>query len=91
MNYAKPIAIFILFAISAGSIYAFTLKSPEDRIREAIIAQNKAIEETNKAKVDSYIAIKAKCEATASGSSEQIIAKLSECSTMEKPNLQKKV
>lgn len=89
--YAKPIAIFILFAISAGGIYAFTSKSHEERIQEAIIAQNEAIEETNKAKIASYIAIKSKCEATASGSSEEILAKLSECSAMEKPNLQKKV
>ena len=88
MTYAQPFTILAILAISAGSIYAYNIKTPEERIIESIRIQNKAIEEANSAKVDSYRTILDKCQKTATGSSREILEKLDACKGTPKPELQ---
>ncbi len=90
MTYGKPLGIFILIAVCTGSVYGLTYKTPEERIRLAIIEQNKAIEEANNAMIEAYTEIGKKCEqeATSTGSSFEILEKLSLCSNRPRPKLQ---
>jgi len=88
MTYARPLTILIILAVSAGSIYAYTYKTPEERIIESIRIQNKAIEEANDAKVESYRSIIDNCEKSATGSSREILEKLDACKDLQKPELQ---
>lgn len=88
MTYAQPFTILAILAISAGSIYAYNIKTPEERIIESIRIQNKAIEEANSAKVDSYRSILDKCQKTATGTSREILEKLDACKDLQKPELQ---
>lgn len=93
MLYAKPIGIFIILAISASTVYWLTYKTPEERIRLAIIEQNKAIEEANNAMVEAYTEAGRKCDrgATSTGSSFEILEKLSACANRQKPTLQQPI
>lgn len=86
--YAKQIWIILAIIAISSSIYAMSIKSPEERLRDAIILQNQAIEELNSAKLESYLEIKQECEDTASWTSREILEQLTECSKMEKPNIQ---
>lgn len=88
MTYVKFGTILLLAGISAGSIYAYNIKTPEERIIESIRIQNKAIEEANSAKVDSYRTILDKCYKTATGTSREILEKLDACKDLQKPELQ---
>lgn len=88
MTYARPLTILAILAVSAGSIYAYNIKTPEERIIESIRIQNQAIEEANSAKIDSYRAILDKCYKTATGSSREILEKLDACKETQKPELQ---
>jgi len=88
MTYARPLTILAILAVSAGSIYAYNIKTPEERIIESIRIQNKAIEEANSAKIDSYRAILDKCYKSATGSSREILEKLDACKETQKPELQ---
>ena len=86
--YAKLWTILTILTVSAGSLYAYTYKTPEERIIESIRIQNQAIEEANDAKVESYRAILDKCYKTATGSSREILEKLDACKDIQKPELQ---
>lgn len=88
MTYARPLTILAILAVSAGSIYAYNIKTPEERIIESIRIQNQAIEEANSAKIDSYRAILDKCYKSATGSSREILEKLDACKETQKPELQ---
>ena len=88
MTYARPLTILAILAVSAGSIYAYNIKTPEERIIESIRIQNQAIEEANSAKIDSYRAILDKCQKTATGTSREILEKLDACKETQKPELQ---
>lgn len=88
MTYARPLTILAILAVSAGSIYAYNIKTPEERIIESIRIQNQAIEEANSAKIDSYRAILDKCQKTATGTSREILEKLDACKDLQKPELQ---
>lgn len=88
MTYARPLTILAILAVSAGSIYAYNIKTPEERIIESIRIQNQAIEEANSAKIDSYRAILDKCYKSATGSSREILEKLDACKDLQKPELQ---
>ena len=88
MTYARPLTILAILAISAGSIYAYNIKTPEERIIESIRIQNQAIEEANSAKIDSYRSILDKCQKTATGTSREILEKLDACKDLQKPELQ---
>lgn len=88
MTYALPLTILIFLAVSAGSIYAYNIKTPEERIIESIRIQNQAIEEANSAKIDSYRSILDKCQKTATGTSREILEKLDACKDLQKPELQ---
>lgn len=86
--YAKLWTILLIAWISTASLYAYTYKTPEERIIESIRIQNKAIEEANDAKVESYRAILDKCYKTATGTSREILEKLDACKDIQKPELQ---
>lgn len=86
--YAKLWTILLIAWISTASLYAYTYKTPEERIIESIRIQNKAIEEANDAKVESYRTILDKCYKTATGSSREILEKLDACKNIQKPELQ---
>lgn len=86
--YAKLWTILLIVGIGWSSLYAYTYKTPEERIIESIRIQNKAIEEANDAKVESYRAILDKCYKTATGSSREILEKLDACKDIQKPELQ---
>lgn len=86
--YAKLWTILLIAWISTASLYAYTYKTPEERIIESFRIQNKAIEEANDAKVESYRAILDKCYKTATGSSREILEKLDACKDIQKPELQ---
>lgn len=86
--YAKLWTILTILTVSAGSLYAYTYKTPEERIIDSIRIQNQAIEEANSAKIDSYRAILDKCYKTATGSSREILEKLDDCKDIQKPELQ---
>lgn len=88
MTYARPLTILAILGISTASLYAYTYKTPEERIIESIRIQNQAIEEANSAKIDSYRAILDKCYKTATGSSREILEKLDACKNIQKPELQ---
>lgn len=88
MTYARPLTILAILGISTASLYAYTYKTPEERIIESIRIQNQAIEEANSAKIDSYRAILDKCYKTATGSSREILEKLDACKDIQKPELQ---
>ena len=68
-----------------------TRPTSDEIIRQAIITQNEAIESTNTAKVEAYTQGKNACEKTASqtGSSFQIMEKITVCSDRPKPILEK--
>ena len=86
--YAKLWTILLIAWISTASLYAYTYKTPEERIIESIRIQNKAIEEANDAKVESYRTILDKCYKTATGTSREILEKLDACKNIQKPELQ---
>lgn len=86
--YAKLWTILLIVGIGWSSLYAYTYKTPEERIIESIRIQNQAIEEANSAKIDSYRAILDKCYKTATGSSREILEKLDACKDIQKPELQ---
>ena len=86
--YAKLWTILTILTVSAGSLYAYTYKTPEERIIESIRIQNQAIEEANDAKVESYRAIIDKCYKTATWTSREILEKLDACKDIQKPELQ---
>ena len=88
MTYARPLTILAILGISTASLYAYNIKTPEERIQESIRIQNQAIEEANSAKIDSYRAILDKCYKTATGSSREILEKLDACKDLQKPELQ---
>ena len=75
----------------AYTTYAMTRPTSDEIIRQAIITQNEAIESTNTAKVEAYTQGKNACEKTASqtGSSFQIMEKITVCSDRPKPILEK--
>ena len=88
MTYARPLTILAIIGISTASLYAYNIKTPEERIIESIRIQNQAIEEANSAKIDSYRAILDKCYKTATGTSREILEKLDACKNIQKPELQ---
>lgn len=88
MTYARPLTILAILGISTASLYAYNIKTPEERIIESIRIQNQAIEEANSAKIDSYRAILDKCQKTATGTSREILEKLDACKDLQKPELQ---
>jgi len=88
MTYARPLTILAIIGISTASLYAYNIKTPEERIIESIRIQNQAIEEANSAKIDSYRAILDKCQKTATGTSREILEKLDACKETQKPELQ---
>ena len=88
MTYARPLTILAILGISTASLYAYNIKTPEERIIESIRIQNQAIEEANDAKVESYRAILDKCYKTSTGTSREILEKLDACKDIQKPELQ---
>lgn len=88
MTYARPLTILAIIGISTASLYAYNIKTPEERIIESIRIQNQAIEEANSAKIDSYRAILDKCYKSATGTSREILEKLDACKETQKPELQ---
>ena len=88
MTYARPLTILAIIGISTASLYAYNIKTPEERIIESIRIQNQAIEEANSAKIDSYRSILDKCQKTATGTSREILEKLDACKDLQKPELQ---
>ena len=86
--YARPLTILAIIGISTASLYAYNIKTPEERIIESIRIQNQAIEEANSAKIDSYRSILDKCQKTATGTSREILEKLDACKDIQKPELQ---
>jgi hypothetical protein len=89
-KYAKFIVSGLIIAI-VGSTYAMNIQTPEQIIAESIRKSNIEINIRNQATLEKYRESIIECTESGSGSSTEVLDKLSACINRPKPTLEKEI
>jgi hypothetical protein len=91
MNINAKFIVSGIIILVAGSTYAFSSQSPEQVIAESIRKSNIEINIRNQATLEKYRESIIECTESGTGSSTEVLEKLSACINRPKPTLEKTI